>query len=195
VGDPGRALLLATELLETPAPMFNHHRGLWGYSGPAADGSGQLMVQGTGVGGPSINAVVTDLAALGVRRMVRLGTAASESLALGTQVIAASATQASGSESLPDATFCESAKVSIPAAKLGTVASADVHLDPAAGEVPEGAVAADLSTASLYEAARQLGIASLSILVVSETPAGVASDEIVETAMKAIAPPALRLLV
>ena len=36
-GDPGRALLLAQTLLDTPL-MFNHHRGLWGYTGTAADG-------------------------------------------------------------------------------------------------------------------------------------------------------------
>ena len=35
VGDPGRALLLAQELLEEPK-MSNHARGLWGYSGPDA---------------------------------------------------------------------------------------------------------------------------------------------------------------
>ena len=34
VGDPGRALLLAQELLEQPK-MSNHARGLWGYSGRA----------------------------------------------------------------------------------------------------------------------------------------------------------------
>ena len=37
-GDPGRALALAQLLIEGPL-MFNHHRGLWGYTGPAiADG-------------------------------------------------------------------------------------------------------------------------------------------------------------
>ncbi len=40
-GDPGRALRLAQTLLDAPA-MFNHNRGLWGYTGarrrrPAAD--------------------------------------------------------------------------------------------------------------------------------------------------------------
>ena len=35
-GDPGRALLLAQILLESPL-MFNHHRGLWGYTGKAAE--------------------------------------------------------------------------------------------------------------------------------------------------------------
>ena len=33
-GDPGRALALAQLLLEKPL-MFNHHRGLWGYTGAA----------------------------------------------------------------------------------------------------------------------------------------------------------------
>src|SRR3984957_1148441 len=35
-GDPGRALALAQFLLERPL-MFNHHRGLWGYTGTADD--------------------------------------------------------------------------------------------------------------------------------------------------------------
>ena len=36
-GDPGRALALAQLLLNEPR-MFNHHRGLWGYTGAAAEG-------------------------------------------------------------------------------------------------------------------------------------------------------------
>ena len=41
--------------------MFNHNRGLWGYTGRAADGE-LLTVQATGMGGPSaaIVAEVTD---------------------------------------------------------------------------------------------------------------------------------------
>lgn len=194
VGDPGRALLLASELLMTPAPMFNHHRGLWGYSGPAADGSGTLMVQGTGIGGPSINAVVADLVQLGVKRVVRLGTCASSNLALGSQVVASSATKADSRQSFPDALLCDAGAAALTAATVGPVASADVHLDPGKGSIPEGACAADLSTASLYEAALQLGLAAISILVVTETPEGMASDEAVEAAMKAIAPPSARLL-
>ena len=51
VGDPGRALLLAQELLEQPK-MSNHARGLWGYSGRTPAGH-ELSVQSTGMGGPS----------------------------------------------------------------------------------------------------------------------------------------------
>ena len=50
-GDPGRALSLAQALLHEPK-MFNHNRGLWGYTGPAADGE-LLTIQSTGMGGPS----------------------------------------------------------------------------------------------------------------------------------------------
>ena len=38
-GDPGRALAVAQALLETPPKMFNHARGLWGYTGIARTAS------------------------------------------------------------------------------------------------------------------------------------------------------------
>ena len=54
--------------------MFNHHRGLWGYTGTAPDGE-PLTMQATGMGGPSAAIVLEELARLGLRRAVRLGTA------------------------------------------------------------------------------------------------------------------------
>ena len=72
-GDPGRALALAQELLEAPL-MFNHNRGLWGYTGRAADGE-PLTIQSTGIGGPSAALVLEELIALGARRAIRVGTA------------------------------------------------------------------------------------------------------------------------
>lgn len=71
-GDPGRALALAQLLLENPR-MSNHARGLWGYTGVAADGR-PLTIQSTGIGGASTAAVLEDLAELGVRTALRLGT-------------------------------------------------------------------------------------------------------------------------
>ena len=53
--------------------MFNHHRGLWGYSGRARDGE-LLTIQSTGMGGPSAAIVVEELIALGARLLVRIGT-------------------------------------------------------------------------------------------------------------------------
>jgi DeoD family purine-nucleoside phosphorylase len=71
-GDPGRALLLAQALLDAPK-MFNHNRGLWGYTGTATDGS-PLTIQSTGMGGPSAAIIITELHVLGARRMLRVGT-------------------------------------------------------------------------------------------------------------------------
>src|SRR5213080_356896 len=71
-GDPGRALLLAQSLLEEPK-MFNHHRGLWGYSGTATDGE-LLTIQSTGMGGPSAAIVISELADLGAELLLRVGT-------------------------------------------------------------------------------------------------------------------------
>src|ERR1700736_2578036 len=81
-GDPGRALLLAQSLLEDPK-MFNHNRGLWGYTGAAADGA-PMTVQSTGMGGPSAAIVIAELVDMGARRLVRVGTcgALDRSLAL-----------------------------------------------------------------------------------------------------------------
>ena len=71
-GDPGRALMLAQAILEEPR-MFNHHRGLWGYTGTAPDGA-PLTIQATGMGGPSAAIVLHELIELGARRAIRVGT-------------------------------------------------------------------------------------------------------------------------
>lgn len=86
-GDPGRALALAQHLLEAPL-MFNHHRGLWGYTGQASDGE-PLTVQSTGMGGPSAAIVLEELVRLGARRAIRIGTcgALDSSLGLGDLLI------------------------------------------------------------------------------------------------------------
>jgi uridine phosphorylase len=72
-GDPGRALRLAQQLIEEPK-MFNHNRGLWGYTGPARIDGELLTVQATGMGGPSTAIVASELIELGARRLLRVGT-------------------------------------------------------------------------------------------------------------------------
>ena len=71
-GDPQRALAVAQALLESPL-MLNAARGLWGYTGRAADG-GLVTVQSTGMGGPSAAIVTEELIALGARTLIRIGT-------------------------------------------------------------------------------------------------------------------------
>src|SRR5688500_20304158 len=76
--------------------MLNHHRGLWGYSGTAADGD-PLTIQSSGLGGPSAAAVVAERVALGARRPVRVGAAAGGgSTALGTIVVVETAPATDG---------------------------------------------------------------------------------------------------
>ena len=53
--------------------MSNHNRGLWGYSGETPEGR-PLTIQSTGMGGPSAAIVLHELAELGVRRAIRVGT-------------------------------------------------------------------------------------------------------------------------
>jgi uridine phosphorylase len=90
-GDPGRALALAQSLLEGPL-MFNHHRGLWGYTGTAVADGKPLSIQSTGMGGPSAAIVLHELIVLGARRAIRVGTCgALGGLALGDLVVALAA--------------------------------------------------------------------------------------------------------
>src|SRR3954454_12044670 len=90
-GDPHRALAIAQALTEQPK-MFNHHRGLWGYTGVAADGE-LLTIQATGMGGPSAAIVFEELCDLGVERAVRIGTCGGldGGLAIGDLVVAGEA--------------------------------------------------------------------------------------------------------
>jgi uridine phosphorylase len=91
-GDPGRALRLAQSLIAEPK-MFNHHRGLWGYSGPAKLDGALLTIQSTGMGGPSAAIVIHELISLGARRLLRVGTcgALDPSLELGELLVATAA--------------------------------------------------------------------------------------------------------
>jgi uridine phosphorylase len=96
-GDPGRALALAQTLLVKPL-MFNHHRGLWGYTGPARADGEPLTIQSTGIGGPSAAIVLTELIALGARRAIRVGTcgALAPGLSLGDLIVARDSISADG---------------------------------------------------------------------------------------------------
>ena len=53
--------------------MFNHNRGLWGYTGEAIDGE-PLTIMSHGMGGPSAAIVVEELCMLGIEQAVRVGT-------------------------------------------------------------------------------------------------------------------------
>jgi purine-nucleoside phosphorylase len=181
-GDPGRALLLAQELLEQPK-MSNHARGLWGYTGTALAG-GELTIQSTGMGGPSAALVLADLAELGVRRAVRVGSC------LGTRqehppgelLIVEEAIARGGSASAFELELGEAAEPdrALTAAiheALGedaepvSIASHDVSPPEPEGADP-GIAAADMQTVAVFARSRALDIAAAAVLVVVETLAG-----------------------
>ena len=176
VGDPGRALLLAQELLEEPK-MSNHARGLWGYSGRTPAGSA-LTIQATGIGGPSAALVLSDLAELGTRRVVRVGTCAGAAdtcqpgeLLLVTEAVAVGGSATSlgvevGEAVAPDPDLTERLAEALGEGLPAVIASVDSH--PGERALPSGVIAADMQTAPLLARARSLGIAAAAILIVSE---------------------------
>ena len=70
VGDPGRARVVSEKLED--AVLYNEFRGLLGYSGRY--GGVPVSVQTTGMGAPSAAIVAEEMADLGARVLIRLGT-------------------------------------------------------------------------------------------------------------------------
>lgn len=183
VGDPGRALLLAQTLLEQPK-MSNHARGLWGYSGQTPEGS-ELTIQATGIGGPSAAAVLTDLAKLGVRRAIRIGTCAglTPATALGALLTVGEAVAAGGSATAfglgagetvrPDPELDRRLRSKLGSrATAARIASFDAMPPSPEPRGLEGVEAADMQTVAVLACAGKLGIAAAASLIVGETIAG-----------------------
>lgn len=180
-GDPARALLLAQTLLERPA-MFNHHRGLWGYTGSASDGQ-PLTIQSTGMGGPSAAIVISELVDLGAERLIRVGTCGglSETLALGDLLVVTAALPFDGTSRAlcpdgdvrpdPDllAALRTGGKERI---HEGPVASTDLFYDSPPGDqerwLAEGALAVEMEAATLFALARRRSVRAAALLLVSD---------------------------
>lgn len=184
VGDPGRALMLAQVLLEQPK-MSNHARGLWGYGGATAAGR-ELTIQSTGMGGPSASVVIADLAELGVRRAIRIGTCASlGELELGRLLIVSEARTPAGRSARPDRELTEELARSLPEARVGVAVSLDSLHDPERERPSVLAEAADMQTATLLSTAAELGVAATALLIVAErSDSGQLRDEKLEEAAK-----------
>lgn len=180
-GDPARALLLARALLDKPL-MFNHHRGLWGYTGQAADGQ-PLTIQSTGMGGPSAAIVIAELADLGVHTLVRVGTcgALAPELALGELLVVTEALPfdgtgtalAGGERLLPDPGLVDLLAASTSAHDhQGPVACTDLFYDCPDGEQERwraaGALAVDMESATLFALAGRRSLRAGSVLLVSD---------------------------
>ena len=184
-GDPGRALLLAESLLDQPR-MFNHHRGLWGYTGRAPDG-GPLTIQSTGMGGPSAAIVIHELVELGARRLLRIGTcgALQDNLHLGDLVIATESIAADGTsralgagERVPATDGLLAAVEDAAGAgdeshavHAGPVVSTDVFYDGRGLELDwraAGALAVEMEASTLFALAAIHDVEAAALLVVSD---------------------------
>jgi DeoD family purine-nucleoside phosphorylase len=176
-GDPGRALALAQALLDKPL-MFNHHRGLWGYTGAADDGQ-PLTIQSTGMGGPSAAIVLSELIALGVKRAIRVGTCGAlvEDLALGELVIARQAICADGTSralgagerASADPVLTDALAHARPAARVGTIVSVDLFYDAGTSTAGQGALAVEMEAAALFAIGAKAGVGVACMLAVSDT--------------------------
>ena len=195
-GDPHRALLIAQTLLERPL-MFNHTRGLWGYTGTAPDGE-PLSVQSTGMGGPSAAIVLEELIDLGVRRAVRVGTcgALQEGVALGSLIVAdralatdgAARSLGAGDHASPDSGLTEALhRAAGTDALRGTIVSTDLFYDPDASRESSwreaGVLAVEMEAATLFTIGARRGIAVACLLAVSDVVAAGQRTRIGEDAL------------
>jgi uridine phosphorylase len=195
--------------------MFNHNRGLWGYSGPAADGA-LLTIQSTGMGGPSAAIVISELVTLGAGTLIRVGTcgALMTELALGELLVAEAALAADGTSralgagewvgATPELSTALSAAG---AERTGLVASTDLFYDDREGLEDgwraRGALAVEMETATLFAlGGRDKSLRVASLLIVSDllvpTRRRISADELAlaerrlgETAMRALSALAL----
>jgi len=187
-GDPGRALALAQELLTEPK-MSNHARGLWGYTGETPAGRA-LSIQSTGMGGPSVAIVLHELADLGVRRAIRVGTcgALDPDLRHGELIVAGEALAEDGASRALGAGEVAAADPDLTSRLIAAVEGAptparivttDLFYEddgdsgrPRAGAEAwrrRGAVAVEMEAATLFTLGSRLGLATGCLLAVSDT--------------------------
>ncbi|HEY2603329.1 MAG TPA: hypothetical protein VGI67_17350 [Thermoleophilaceae bacterium] len=183
-GDPHRALAVAQSLLEQPK-MFNHHRGLWGYTGIAGDGE-PLTVQATGMGGPSAAIVIQELIELGARVFVRIGTCGAldeAELDIGDVVAVERALAEDGTsnalgadgEVRPDAELTDALREAC-GGRAVTAVSTDLFYDEREGPVSDwierGATVVEMEAATLFQEARINGVSAGCVLGVTDLVAG-----------------------
>lgn len=179
--------------------MSNHHHGLWGYHGHTPREL-ELTVQATGIGGPSAVVVLSELAELGLRRAVRVGTcvAAGTTPPAGAGLIVAGAVaedgtsaalgHAAGSTLVPDAGLFERLRATsgLPAA---TVVSRDLATALPGREGGRGREirVVDLQTAATLAFCHGRRIAAAAVLAVASSAGRRLEDEPLEGALLRLA--------
>ncbi|MCB0494877.1 MAG: purine-nucleoside phosphorylase [Cyclobacteriaceae bacterium] len=185
-GDPLRAKAIAENFLEN-AICYNEVRGMLGYTGEYK--GKRVSVQGSGMGMPSLSIYVNELASLGAKRLIRVGTcgAYQSFLKLGDIVIAISASTDSNINNLafdqlnfaPTANFdlllstYQKAQQKGLEVHVGPIFSSDIFYQDDPDHFKKwaeyGILAVEMETAALYALAAKHKIEALTILTVSDS--------------------------
>ena len=183
-GDPLRAQYIAETFLED-AVQRNAERGMLGYTGTFQ--GKPVSVQATGMGCPSAAIVVEELAQLGVRRMVRVGTCGGlqPDMQLGDLIVALTAVPAdSTAQHLVSEPHCPTADWglvhgAVHAAKelgkpvrVGPIVSSDLFYNPDDGQYARwsarGVLAVEMEAAVLFTLGALRGVKTGCLLTVSD---------------------------
>lgn len=184
-GDPGRARYIAETFFEGPR-LVNEERGMLGYTGTYR--GEPVSVQTTGMGCPSAAIVVEELAMLGVKNLLRVGTCGGyrAEMAHGDLVVATAAVPDDGTVSrltgghpyAPAADFDvvratrDAADASGRRVFTGPVQSIDLFYDPE--ESPQqlwnflGVLAVEMEAAVVFTLAAMRGLRAGCLLTVSD---------------------------
>jgi DeoD family purine-nucleoside phosphorylase len=184
-GDPARAMSIAIKELTEPR-MFNHRRGLWGYSGRTPEGQG-FLIQSTGMGGPSAAIVAEELCDLGAEVLVRVGTcgAIHPSVKLGDLVVATAAIADDGTSQALGASHAVLADRELIEALVehagatdrpvheGRIATVDLFYDPGAAArhaslLEREALAIEMEAAAIFAVAKKRGVRAACLLGVTD---------------------------
>ena len=185
-GDPRRAAHIAETFFDPGARCVNEERGMLGFTGTFA---GQpISVQSVGMGGPSAAIYYMELIQLGVRRIVRVGTAGGlkPGLKMGDTLIAMAATAddrtvdtlLQGETHAPTATYelveraVALARGSGTTVHVGAIVTSGLFYDPRAGIMQRwrerGHLGVDMEVAMLYTVAAIHQIEAVALLTVSD---------------------------
>ncbi len=185
-GDPNRSTHIAETFFDPGYRLVNSERGMLGYTGTF---EGQpISVQTTGMGCPSAGIVFEELAQLGARRFVRVGTCGGllDGMKMGDTVIAMSATaddttplRYSGVSGFsPTATFAlvrsaaDLAAAEGSTVHVGPIVTSGLFYDPDPTTFAKwkstGHVGVEMEAAMMYTVAATHGIEALAMMTVSD---------------------------
>jgi 5'-methylthioadenosine phosphorylase/purine-nucleoside phosphorylase len=186
-GDPVRAQYIADRFFDPGFRRVNAERGMLGFTG-TFEGR-PVSVQSTGMGSPSAGIVFEELAMLGVKRLVRVGTCGGlqPGMAMGDTVIASAASPddrtalryARMEGFAPSATYglietaaALSREEGVGAVHVGAVVTSGIFYDPDPDTFDRwrrlGHLGVEMEAAMMYTIAAVKGLEALAIMTVSD---------------------------